>query len=181
VNGLLYGTTFDSEGCYGTAFSITTAGTERVLHTFSCYNDGWGPASKLIAVKDTLYGTTFDGGDSRYDSEMDGTVFSLTLDGKERVLHSFGKGTDGKYPECSLVVVNGTLFGVTPEGGTNNKGIVFSLTQSGSERILHNFGPSPDGNGPSAGLLYLNGILYGTAEDGGKSVYGNGTIFTISP
>jgi uncharacterized repeat protein (TIGR03803 family) len=179
VKGLLYGTTFESgDACYGTAFSMTTSGNERDLHNFCGYGDGEGPAAKLIAVKNTLYGTTFDGGAGQYDS---GTVFSLTLHGKERVLHSFGKGNDGKYPESSLVAVDGTLFGVTPEGGTNNEGIVFSLTQSGTERILHHFGPRPDGDGPGAGLLYLNGILYGTAGGGGKSLYGGGTVFKISP
>jgi uncharacterized repeat protein (TIGR03803 family) len=182
VKGLLYGTTFEGGSCNaGTAFSVTTAGKQHLLHTFSCYDDGSAPAAKLIAVKNTLYGTTFDGGDSKYDSAIDGTVFSLTLDGKERVLHSFGKGNDGQYLESSLVAVNGTLFGVTLEGGTNDKGIVFSLTQSGTERILHNFGPPPDGYGPSAGLLYLNGTLYGTASEGGKSFYGGGAVFKISP
>jgi uncharacterized repeat protein (TIGR03803 family) len=178
LKGLLYGTTFGGGSCYGTAFSMTSAGKERLLHNFSCYSDGMGPAAKLIAVKNTLYGTTFDGGDGQYDA---GTVFSLSLDGKERVLHSFGKGGDGEYPESSLVAVNGTLYGVTPNGGTNGKGIVFSLTQSGTERILHNFGLPPDGDGPEAGLLYLNGILYGTAEGGGKAEYGGGTVFTVSP
>jgi uncharacterized repeat protein (TIGR03803 family) len=77
--------------------------------------------------------------------------------------------------------VNGTLFGVTHEGGTNGKGVVYSLTQSGTERILHNFGPPPDGDDPRAGLLHLNGVLYGTAGGGGKSFYGDGTVFKISP
>lgn len=182
VKGILYGTTSNGGSCdAGTAFRMTTTGTEHVLHTFSCYNDGSGPDAKLIAVKDTLYGTTFEGGDSKYNSETEGTVFSLTLNGKEHVLHSFGKAGDGIGPECSLVAVNGTLFGVTPEGGTNNKGIVFSVTQSGTEHILHNFGPAPDGEGPNAGLLYLNGMLYGTAGEGGKSWYGNGAVFQISP
>lgn len=179
VKGLLYGTTFyGGPGCDGTAFSMTTSGTEHDLHNFCGYGDGTSPSGKIIAVKDTLYGTTFDGGGGQYDG---GTVFSLTLDGKERVLHSFGKGNDGRYPESSLVAVNGTLFGVAPEGGTNKEGIVFSLTQSGTEHILHNFGPRPDGEGPGAGLLYVNGILYGTAGGGGKSLYGGGTVFKISP
>lgn len=179
VKGLLYGTTSDGSSCDdGTAFSMTTTGKEHVLHTFSCYSDGSGPFAKLIVVKDTLYGTTFEGGTGQYYS---GTVFSLTLDGKERVIHIFGKGNDGEYPDSSLVAVNGTLFGVTHEGGTNGKGVVYSLTQSGTERILHNFGPPPDGDDPRAGLLHLNGVLYGTAGGGGKSFYGDGTVFKISP
>jgi uncharacterized repeat protein (TIGR03803 family) len=179
VNGLLYGTTFSGGSCNaGTAFSMTAAGKERALYNFSCYSDGMGPAAKMIAIKNMLFGTTFEGGDGQYEG---GIVFSLTLHGKERVLHSFGKGNDGAYPESSLVAVKGTLFGVTPNGGTNGKGIVFSLTQSGTERILHNFGPAPDGEGPNAGLLSLNGILYGTAGAGGKSWYGGGTVFKFSP
>jgi len=179
VKGVLYGTTYyGGYGCFGTAFSLTMSGKERDLHNFCGYGDGEYPAAQLVAGKNLLYGTTEDGGSGQYDG---GIVFSLTLAGKERVLHSFGNGNDGRNPESSPVVVNGTLFGVTLEGGTNHDGIVFSLTQSGTERVLHNFGPPPDGEGPGGGLLYLNGILYGTAENGGKSPYGGGTIFNFSP
>jgi uncharacterized repeat protein (TIGR03803 family) len=57
------------------------------------------PWAGLIAVGDTLYGTTFFGGIPRScpgdEGNGCGTVFSITTRGSETVLHRFGKGHDG--------------------------------------------------------------------------------------
>lgn len=58
----------------------------------------------------------------------DGTVFSISRSGTEKVLHSFGSGSDGKPPTAGLIDVNGTLYGTTFVGGTHGKGTVFALT-----------------------------------------------------
>ena len=130
VKGTLYGTT-EEGGAYaaGTVFSITTSGTEHVLHSFGSGSDGDVPSGGLIDVsgtlyRGTLYGTTFEGGASG-----DGTVFSITTDGTEQVLHSFGGGFDGEEPWASLIDVNGTLYGTTEAGGyPYNDGTVFALS-----------------------------------------------------
>jgi uncharacterized repeat protein (TIGR03803 family) len=78
VNGTLYGTTSGgggtscggTVGC-GTVFSVTTSGTEKVLHRFNG-TDGASPLAGLIDVSGTLYGTTLEGG-----SNGGGTVFAL--------------------------------------------------------------------------------------------------------
>jgi uncharacterized repeat protein (TIGR03803 family) len=101
----------------------------RILHKFGGSGDGWFPASALINVKGTLYGTTVRGG-----SNKDGTVFSITKSGEETVLHSFGTPGDGAQPYAPLVYVNGSLYGTTSGGGTNNVGVVFSITPAGVER-----------------------------------------------
>jgi uncharacterized repeat protein (TIGR03803 family) len=85
VNGTLYGTTAvegancsASGGC-GTVFSITTSGTETVLHSFPTGpGDGYFPRAELINVKGTLYGTTEEGGANCSASGGCGTVFSLS-------------------------------------------------------------------------------------------------------
>src|ERR1700728_2384770 len=51
--------------------------------------DGSNPESVLLNVKGTLYGTSYLGGDWSIGG---GTVFALTPDGQERVLHDFGRG-----------------------------------------------------------------------------------------
>jgi uncharacterized repeat protein (TIGR03803 family) len=73
VNGTLYGTTAGG-GAYGwgTVFSVTSAGTETVLHSFGNGSDGSDPLAGLINVNGTLYGTTNFGGTYGY-----GTVFSI--------------------------------------------------------------------------------------------------------
>jgi uncharacterized repeat protein (TIGR03803 family) len=43
------------------------------------------------------------------------------------VLHNFGSRGDGAYPGAALLDVNGTLYGTTVNGGTNDGGTVFSI------------------------------------------------------
>ena len=78
----------------------------------------------LLNVKATLYGTTEGGG--AYDK---GTVFRMSLTGTdEKVLHSFGHGSDGATPLAGLIDVKGTLYGTTSAGGKYGDGTVFALT-----------------------------------------------------
>jgi uncharacterized repeat protein (TIGR03803 family) len=180
VKGLLYGTTFFGPG-NGTVFSMTTAGQEKIVHIFgnSSHYDGANPSADLIAVKNVLYGTTFSGG-GPYQSEIMGTVFSVTLTGKERVLHSFGAPGDGSAPEGALLATNGVLYGTTNLGGANGNGTIFSITLSGNEKVLYSFGARPDGKNPNAGFIDVHGTLYGTATNGGPHPYG-GTVYRILP
>ena len=126
VNGTFYGTT-ENGGANesGTVFSITTSGSESVLHTFGGANDGQTPLAGLLYVNGALYGTTSVGGQYGY-----GTVFKITPSGKERVLYSF-KGpyvSDGANPQAGVIEVNGTLYGTTRLGGKYGYGTVYSLT-----------------------------------------------------
>jgi uncharacterized repeat protein (TIGR03803 family) len=182
VKGDYYGTTPDG-GTYGkgTAFKIRTNSPipiERVLHSFGASNDGEKPEAGVIAVGDRVYGTTNSGG-----AYGDGTVFGVDRkSGDERVLHSFGGGTDGANPAAALVEVNGKLYGTTSAGGTYGGGTLFSIrTDGGNERILHSFGYGPDGSDPQAAVIDVSGTLYGTTSAGGaygKSATG-GTVFSI--
>jgi uncharacterized repeat protein (TIGR03803 family) len=63
--GTFYGTTAaGGEYGKGTVFSISSSGVEAVLHSFGKpgSGDGAGPQSRLLQVKDILYGTTVHGG-----------------------------------------------------------------------------------------------------------------------
>ena len=176
VNGALYGTTevgdqITSNG-YGTVFSISTAGSEHVLHSFN--SSGAFPAAALINVGGLLYGTT-----PSYGSNNGGTVFSITTSGYLTTLHNFGSGSDGISPLASLLYAQGTLYGTTSEGGAYGKGTVFEMALGGSEKVLHSFGDGSDGATPVAGLIDVNGTLYGTTSAGGT--YGDGTVFALKP
>jgi uncharacterized repeat protein (TIGR03803 family) len=189
VHNVLYGTTVDGgpyEGNYdrgGTVFSITTGGTEKVLHFFGNGTDGSAPIAPLADVRGTLYGTTESGGTYPCGHTGCGTVFSITTGGVEKALYSFGNGTDGAIPFAGLIDVNGTLYGTTQEGGTYGYGTVFSITRDGTEKMLHSFGNESDGLTPDAALTNLNGTLYGTTFQGGAyagSGFGVGTVFSIT-
>lgn len=188
ARGTLYGTTFkggSSDACYystvyftcGTVFSIKRDGTEKVLHSFS-NKDGATPVASLIKVKGTLYGTTSYGGSHFCHRATCGAVFSITTDGREKVLHSFS-GRGGDNPVVSLVNVNGILYGTTEYGGRQDKGTVFRVTLSGAEKMLHHFRGGTDGVMPEAALINVKGKLYGTTAGGGT--HGGGTVFALKP
>jgi uncharacterized repeat protein (TIGR03803 family) len=74
ASGALYGTTRSGgSGNAGTAFVVTTAGSENILHDFTGKPDGAGPEASMILAGGTLYGTTSAGG-----LQSEGTVFSVT-------------------------------------------------------------------------------------------------------
>ncbi len=187
VGGALYGTTvFGGSHGDGTVFSIATSGEEAVLHSFARgAHDGGLPMGRLLYANGMLYGTTAYGG-----KNDGGTVFSMTLDGKEKLLHSFGstysyRRNGGAVPRAGLIDVNGTLYGTTALGGDGPGcasglycGTVFSVTTSGQFKLLHNFGKGADGSLPQAPLLNVNGVLYGTTTRGGE--LNEGTVFSVT-
>ena len=201
--GNLYGTTYDggnNEPCCGgagTVFELTPNGdgtwTEKVLYDFIDNGaDGTNPVAGLIFdAAGNLYGTTSLGGTYGWgqSSYGDGTVFELTpsADGTwtEKVLHSFGNGTDGINPGASLIFdATGDLYGTTTGGGIHDSGTVFELSpgQGGgwTEKVLHSFNPNgADGASPAGSLIFdAAGNLYGTTSSGGA--YGAGTAFELT-
>lgn len=83
------------------------------MYRFTGGSDGATPASGLIDVNGTLYGTTLNGGASC----TCGTVYSVSTSGAETVLYRFTGGTDGWIPIAGLTDVHGTLYGTTELGG----------------------------------------------------------------
>jgi uncharacterized repeat protein (TIGR03803 family) len=140
VNGTLYGTTYrgGGSGCFygggcGNVYTITTSGKESVLYKFLGGSDGGNPASGLIDVNGTLYGTTFYGGGSSACTNGCGTVYSISTSGVEKVLYAFAGGNDGQWPQAPLTSLQGTLYGETSGGGDSQQGkaccgTVFALT-----------------------------------------------------
>jgi uncharacterized repeat protein (TIGR03803 family) len=194
--GNLYGTTRNGGAhTYGTVFELSPVGdgtwTQLLLHSFQKNNgDGYNPWGGVIFDKArNLYGTTIAGG-----AYGGGTVFKLSPASgggwSERILHSFGNGTDGNEPAVGLVAdASGNLYGVTSRGGaystsTMPGGTVFKLSPVGNgswtEAILHSFGKGTDGSVPSGALILDGGSnLYGTTSGGG--LYGGGMVFEITP
>ena len=183
LNGKLYGTTLSGggSGCggggCGTVFSVTTTGIESVLYRFAGGSDGERLYSGVVAVQGRLYGATLFGGGSGCGGNGCGTIFEVSLNGKEHVLYRFTGGADGGYPN-GLIAVNGVLYGTTESGGPKNSGTFFSVTRAGVEKVLYNFQDIPDGNLPGANLIYVKGNFYGTTVGGGTA--GDGTVFSVN-
>jgi len=188
LNGNFYGTTLDGGASdLGTVFRLSAAGKEHVLHSFGFGSGGNLPEAGVTVLGGTLYGTTYEGGTGTGCAGTGGcgVVYSVTTGGQESVLYSFNHSDgDGSFPEASLTVFKGTLYGTTSSGGTGcgsngGCGTVFSVTTAGQETVLHSFSSGSDGAYPVAGLINVNGTLYGTTEAGGANGYG--TVFALSP
>lgn len=214
-SGALYGTTLyggggactDAEGFVvgcGTVFKLTppsparTSWTKTTLHVFTGGSDGGLPRGALLQTSTgALFGTTYQGGaggcTDGWTAIGCGTVYVLVppdsgqTDWTETVLYSFN-GSDGAFPQGGLIIVAGSLYGMTSgggQGGTGNDGVVFKLTppapgQTGwTETVLHNFDISTSGQNPVGELTPdLNGNLFGVAFDGGQGL--GGTVFEVT-
>jgi uncharacterized repeat protein (TIGR03803 family) len=190
---LLYGTaSFGGANGNGTVFALNPANSNlTILKTFSAVTgstngDGANPNPGLVLANNVLYGTTLNGG-----TKGAGTAFSIDLGTTNFAnLHNFTGGSDGGNPGIGLTAADGTLFGATHNGGTNNTGSIFVMATNGANfAVLKNFSalaiiPSTgiatngDGANPAAALALVGNTLYGTTVNGGTN--GFGTIFSLS-
>jgi uncharacterized repeat protein (TIGR03803 family) len=193
LNGVLYGTTGGggsgncAKGC-GTFFSATASGQESVLYSYN--GGGCGHPHRcadarfpngLTAIHGnggTLFGASWYGGECGQ-----GTVFSVTTSGVEKVLKSFSFGKAcgaGPYPYGRFADIDGTLYGTDALGGAHNAGFVFSISKTGRIKVLYSFDlPQGDYNaGLNDGLIDVNGVLYGATANGGT--YNEGTVFSLT-
>ncbi len=198
--GNLYGAANEGgrlAGCYGSGcgvvFELSPGSngiwTETVLHAFSG-PDGAFPNGVVSDPKGNLYGTTSVGGTGTACGGIGlgcGIVFRLSPSAghwTESVLHSFYlTNTDGTYP-LAVTYINGNLFGVTLQGGTQNFGTVFevALSKSGAKTsVIHSFAALAAL--PRSPLVFDQlGNLYGAASGGGNSTcgLGCGAIFELT-
>ncbi len=183
---------------------------ETVPYTFTGGSDGASPSASLIFdAKGNLYGTSAYGGNSSGSNCLGanpptgcGVVFELlpppggTGPWTQSVLYTFQGGSDGAYPQASLVFdAKGNLYGTTANGGhmtgsicsgLGGCGVVFQLTppRSGTgpwtETPIFTFTGGNDGSVPYANVIFdSNGNLYGTAAGGGSGT--GGTVFELTP
>ena len=132
-----------------------------------------------LAVGQTFFGTTRAGG-----TTGGGTIFRVNADGSGLTTdYNFQVDANpGRGPDyAQMVLVNGLLYGVMPNGGKNDTGLLFSYNP-----IDNTYTKKIDfddqvltGWGPIGTLCLANGKLYGTTKEGGTKY--NGTIFQYDP
>ncbi|HEX3653559.1 MAG TPA: choice-of-anchor tandem repeat GloVer-containing protein [Rhizomicrobium sp.] len=128
--GNLYGTTNlgGSANCFfgcGTVFKVAPDGTFAVLYRFQGHaaGDGADPqAEPVVDDSGTLWGTTAAGG-----AGDNGTIYEITPDGVETVVHSFGN-RNGISPGGRLLRdKSGALYGTASFGGDFGQGTIFEF------------------------------------------------------
>ena len=173
TDGNLYGTTHaggvlnrlycQTRGC-GTVFKITTGGVFTSLHSFQV-NDGALPYQPPVqASNGTFYGTTFEGANGG-----DGTIFSITSQGKEKTFYSF-TGLSNYLIVGLVAASDGNLYGTTESGGCIDAGFIYSVSQADVVSRVYD-GDCQETDGYSDALVQATGgKFYGAYTNGVESV-----------
>jgi uncharacterized repeat protein (TIGR03803 family) len=184
-DGNLYGVTYEGGlSGNGTAFKMTTAGVETILHSFdSAGNDGTNPTTITEGNDGNFYGTTTQGGASG-----DGVIFEVTGAGFETQLHNFGSvSNDGQNPKSLFTGQDGNLYGTCGSGGSTSiydtVGTAFALIVQQAPTHVPIF------TGAAAGSAPINSIfsftpkaqfgVYGSLADTASAVQPVGSLAGI--
>jgi uncharacterized repeat protein (TIGR03803 family) len=188
-DGSLYGTTSaggatssaplqdSTQSGFGTVFTIEPSGALRLLHSFTFFGGGHGPAAGLVQAADGMfYGTTRSGGQEGLTGP--GTVFTVDRTGVLTTLHSFcffcsAWERIGGVPNGLIQATDGRLYGTTYAGPTGSA--IFSLPLGGPVSF---FSGLPGGRSSAALIQARLGSFYGTTESGGA--FGYGTVFSVA-
>jgi uncharacterized repeat protein (TIGR03803 family) len=163
------------------------------LFSFLGGNTGGEPTGAIIGPNGSLYGGAQGGiqncgsGGSQYC----GLVYNLTPQAtacrtslcswNENVPYRFSSDSDGSgVINLSTYDSQGNLYGTTSTGGADDFGTVFELTPSGgswTKTILYSFTGANDGTNPTQILVGNDGNLYGIA---GGGVFDGGVVFQLT-
>lgn len=177
AQGTIYGVTqLGGTAADGIVYKLSKSGELTVLHSFTGgTTDGCNVLGTPFMDKDgNIYGTTSSCGASTL-----GTVWKLSANGEETVLHSFtGGSSDGEYPLAGVIMdAKGNLYGNTETGGASNVGTVYKVSKNGKLTLLHSF-DGTDGKYPYGSFVQnAEGTLFGTTQNGGTIGYG--TVWEI--
>jgi uncharacterized repeat protein (TIGR03803 family) len=175
-NNVLYGTTVAGGGTNaGTIFTITSAGSVTLLHSFSV-RDGSEPWAAPTFINGTLYGTTATGGNGGFGV---GELYDLESSGQLNIVMGFDLDIRGGEPYAGVTQFHNGIYGTNYKGGNDSgRGAVYFYRPDHAMGGAHDFGGSVnDGTNPYASLIRVGNTLYGTASGGGK--YGHGTVYVL--
>jgi len=183
----LYGMTDAGGGSsnFGNVFSVGTnlTGFQNIL-TFTGSTGaalGAHPQGNVTLSGTTLFGMTSQGGTGSTFSY--GNIFKIGVSGSgyENLLSFTNSTTSGRFPTGSLSLVGGSLYGLTPSGGSvgigNGNFFNIGVDGSGYQNLLSFPSVANGGNTPFNSLTLSGSTFYATASSGGTS--GHGAVFSI--
>ncbi|HVV70974.1 MAG TPA: choice-of-anchor tandem repeat GloVer-containing protein, partial [Verrucomicrobiae bacterium] len=168
-DGILYGTTMTGgtnlADC-GSIFRLGLNGTIAPLAAFNLSNGKRPMAVPTQGADGNLYGTTFFGGDTQFQSAGWGTVFQLTPTGTLKAALDFELGNGGAFyggvlPASGLVQgPNGGFYAILRDG-TGNYSYLFSITPTSGENLTDPARATADDDGDKLSNL----LEYALATD----------------
>ena len=168
----------------GTVFRVRADGSGyAVIYSFAPFFPGPGGGletySRLTVANGRLFGTR----SASFVGYATNVVYSVaTNGGSYTVLHTFGGTGDGHTPGGGLVADgSGTLYGVTPDGGSRGAGVIYKMQTDGTGyALLKDFDYATNSAQGPIGELVLDGnhFLYGVTDAGGSGTNG-GTVFRL--
>ena len=164
----------------GNIFKILPNGSGFVsLQTFTGPTNGSIGNGSLISDGTFLYGMTQYGGLNNSGTYTDGIIFKIMPNGTgfTKIL-DFSKTVTGNFPLGSLYFDGAYLYGMTSEGGVNNKGTIFKIMPNGTGYLrLLDFDGTNNGRFPTGDVVSDGTYLYGMTQYGGAN--DDGTAFKI--
>lgn len=178
-DGNLYGLTEGGFLNHGTIFRFSPlTGDFASLYTFGAAPDGYHPyGSFMEASNGKFYCTTLEGGE--HDA---GTIVEFDpVTNLATVVFSFDGDLNGGFPSGDLIEVNGRLYGLAANQGSDDCGTLFDFDPSTyAFSVLHSFNGNK-GCTPMGTLLHASdGMLYGLTAFGGNGNAGTLFVYDIS-
>ncbi|MBK8343123.1 MAG: T9SS type A sorting domain-containing protein [Bacteroidetes bacterium] len=166
----LYGGTVNG-GVFGggVLYKIRPDGTEfSIVLDFDCIVSGCSLYGAVVSDGTYFYGMTRGGG-----TDGLGTVFKIKPDGTDFIkLMDMIDDPNGAWGYASFVLDDGMLYGITNNGGEDNRGTIFKIATDGSNyQKLVDF-DNDNGAQPLGSLILVGTTLYGMAELGGDDYLG---------
>lgn len=155
-------------------------GSFDILHEFAARPDnGFYPHASPVRVGETLFGTTFHGGETVWG----GAVYAFHLRTMEfRVLYSLSAET-GRHPLGRLLHLDGWFYGLGSDYGHHAAGAFGTLFRARADgsafEVLHRFGGGERGSTPFGGLSHDGGgLLFGSTFGNVGDMADGGTVFS---
>jgi uncharacterized repeat protein (TIGR03803 family) len=167
-NGRLYAMTSNG-GAYnaGVVFEYDYA-LNSYMRKFSLGGtNGANPNGSLTYTSNgKFYGMAYNGGVYNYGVIFEYNYYTLTY----TIKYSFN-GTDGSYPVGNLfIAANGKFYGMTTDGGDNNKGVLFEYDYVNNIYTKKYDFDGTNGGEPTGTMMEAsNGKIYGMTTYGGTS------------
>jgi uncharacterized repeat protein (TIGR03803 family) len=172
----LWGMTYFGGDGFGTIFKTDANGnTQQVMQTFAPNIQGLAPGNKLCeAPNGKIYGTTNQDG-----LNNTGVIFEYDPSTNIYVKKIDLSTANGRNPYGSLLLAsNGKLYGMTSDGGANNKGVIFEYDYSSNtytKKIDFDSANGYSSFGGSSLIQASSGKLFGVTSNGGAN--DKGVIF----